>query len=883
VAVFHHLSADAVLDRLGTTRHGLSERAAAARRERHGPNRLPQPRGKTLAGVFVSQFKSPFVYLLLIAAAVSLGLGHTADAAFIFAVLLLNACLGTYQEWRAERRARALKALITTEISAWRDGRLRRLPSEALVPGDVVQVESGERIAADLRLIEAQNLTADESLLTGESLPSRKSADARIAEGAALGDRATMLHAGTIVRTGRAVAVVVGTARDTAIGTLAATLERPEQSPPLVRRMERFTRHLGVAIIGLIVVFAGLEALRGAAPADIVLLAIALAVAAIPEGLPVAITVALSVATHRMGLRNVVVRQLPAVEGLGACTLIATDKTGTLTVNRLTVERVWTPADGELACDDRRAAALLAAGSHASEPPARTKDGLSGDAVDLAFHAAAERHRPEPPAPLVGRIPYEPEKRFGAAFHHAGDGLAAYVKGAPETIFRFCADVPGDAPQAAELLAARGYRVIAVAAGPVAAAAEEEFTGLRLIGLAALIDPLRPEAKDAVATAKRAGIRVVMVTGDHPLTALAIARQLDLAHDRGAVVTGPELARLDGEAFDAAVSRAAVFARTEPLQKLAIVGSLRRQGHVVAVTGDGINDAAALHAADIGVAMGKSGTDIARDAADLILTDDNFASIIAGIEEGRIAYANLRKIILVSVSTGAAAILVMLLATLSGLPPPLTAVQLLWLNLVATGIQIVVLGLEKGEPGLLDRPPRAADAPIFDRRMIEQVAIAGVTIGGIGFAFYHAVLSAGWAQATAQGAVLWLLVWCMNAQTLNSRSETRSLFRIPLANNPLLIVAVVGTQLLQLAVLAVPPLRDLLSMDWLTPADGMKLALGGVIVLAVLEVYKLVRPPRPVHPEIGERAQRTGGRGAYTRSYLTTRRARGCHEPGCTQ
>jgi P-type Ca2+ transporter type 2C len=306
------------------------------------------------------------------------------------------------------------------------------------------------------------------------------------------------------------------------------------------------------------------------------------------------------------------------------------------------------------------------------------------------------------------------------------------------------------------------------------------------------------------------------------------------------------------------VARAAVFARTEPLQKLAVVESLRRQGEVIAVTGDGINDAAALHAADIGVAMGKSGTDVARDAADLILTDDNFASIVAGIEEGRIAYANLRKVILVSVSTSAAAILVMLLATLSGLPPPMTAVQLLWLNLVATGIQIVVLGLEKGEPGLLDRPPRPADAPIFDRRMIEQVAIAGVTIGGIGFVFYYAILSSGWEQATARGAVLWLLVWCMNAQTVNSRSETRSVFRIPLANNPLLVVAVVGTQLLQLAVLAVPPLRDLLSMDQLAPSDGMQLAVAGVVVIAVMEVYKLVRPPPPVNPELAGRARRAG-------------------------
>ncbi len=413
--------------------------------------------------------------------------------------------------------------------------------------------------------------------------------------------------------------------------------------------------------------------------------------------------------------------------------------------------------------------------------------------------------------------------------------MAAYVKGAPETIFGFCADVPGAASEAAERLAASGYRVIAVAAGPVAAAAEEEFTGLRLLGLAALIDPLRPEARDAVTAARRAGIRVVMVTGDHPLTALAIARQLDLAQDRAEVVTGAELARLDGPPFDAAVARASVFARTEPLQKLAIVESLRRQREIVAVTGDGINDAAALHAADIGVAMGKSGTDVARDAADLILTDDNFASIVAGIEEGRIAYANLRKVILLLLSTGAAEILVMLLATLSGLPPPLTAVQLLWLNLVTNGLQGVALAFEKGEPGILEQPPRAAHGPIFDRRMIEQIAVGGRRSGWC----FVLLARCAW---VARRPGLWLLVSCENAHCLNSRSETRSAFRIPLANNPFLIAAIVGTQLLQLAVLAVPPLRDLLSMEQLTAADSIPVALAALVVLAVMELYKLVRP-----------------------------------------
>jgi magnesium-transporting ATPase (P-type) len=344
-----------------------------------------------------------------------------------------------------------------------------------------------------------------------------------------------------------------------------------------------------------------------------------------------------------------------------------------------------------------------------------------------------------------------------------------------------------------------------------------------------------------VLAAQQAGIRVVMVTGDHPLTALAIARQLGLARLREEVVVGTELAALDGAEFDARVGQARVFARTEPLQKLAVVESLRRQGHLVAVTGDGVNDAPALHVADIGVAMGRGGTDVARDAADLVLTDDNFASIVAGIEEGRIAYDNLRKVILLLISTGAAEILLVLLATLTGLPPPLTAVQLLWLNLVTNGIQDVALAFERGEADVLRRSPRAAHVPVFDRRMIEQVALSGTVIGLIVFAYYHFALASGMAHAAAQGAVLWLLVWCENAQAFNSRSERQSVLRIPLRSNPLLVAAVIGTQLLQIAVLGIAPLRDLLSLRAMSLADGLRLGAVAVIVVVLMELYKQLR------------------------------------------
>lgn len=841
---FHPLSAEEALARLSSSAEGLRQAEADARLARWGSNRLPETRTATPLEIVLAQFRSPFIYLLLAAGAVSLMLGHVADAVFIFAVLLLNAAVGSFQEWRAEARSRALRALIRGTVLVRRDGHTVRVESERLVPGDVVQLESGDRVPADLRLLTAHNLLVDESLLTGESLAVHKQADAVVAAEAPLPDRWTMLFAGTSVQAGRALGVVAATGRHTEVGELARALEQPQPAAPLVRRMARFTRHVAVGVLVVIVLITGLELARGAELGSIFLLAVALAVSAIPEGLPVAMTVALSIAMYRMGQRNVVVRHLPAVEGLGACTLIATDKTGTLTLNVLTVETLWLPGRGEVAPEDAAAALLLGAAAHSSEVPASAGEGVGGDAVDLAFVRAARTHGWSPDASetlLVGRVPYEPEKRFAAAFHRDASGLTAYVKGAPETVLALCGGATPEALSAIERLSSGGYRVIAVAAGAIQRAEECGLAGLQLLGFAGLIDPLRPEARAAVSAAQRAGIRVVMVTGDHPLTALAISRQLGLAAEREEVVVGSELGSLAPAEFDARIGRARVFARTEPLQKLAIVESLRRQGQIVAVTGDGINDAPALHAADIGVAMGKGGTDVARDAADLILTDDNFASIVSGIEEGRIAYDNLRKVILLLISTGAAEIMLVLLATLTGLPPPLTAVQLLWLNLVTNGIQDVALAFEKGEADVLRRSPRAAHSPVFDRRMIEQVLLSGTTIGLVAFAFYHFSLASGMAHVAAQGAVLWLLVWCENAHCFNSRSERASIFSVPLRHNPFLVLAVIGSQLLQVAALAIPPLRDLLSLGSMQLLDALQLSVAAVAVIAVMEAYKWLR------------------------------------------
>lgn len=860
------LDCAAALARLAAEPDGLNTAEAQRRLVRYGPNRLPQPGSATIAAVVLHQFQSPFIYLLIAAAVLAVALDHMTDAVFIVVVLTVNATVGGIQEWRAESRARALRSLVGGKTRVRRDGHLQETDIQTLVPGDVVELESGMKVPADLRLIDASDLVVDESTLTGESFPVEKDVDVvAIPDNGAdvpLGDRSCMAFAGTLLRSGRAVGVVAATGSNTEIGRIAVAIGGSAVSPPLVARMGVFTRQVGAAALVLSCVIVAVQLLRGNEVGEVLLLALALLVSAIPEGLPVAMTVALSISAYRMSQRNVIVRRLPAVEGLGACTLIATDKTGTLTVNRLSVETVWLPGMGRLQPQNEAARHLALAAAHCSEshgPHAIDHRGEEiGDAVDLAFLRMAGRfdyNAALTAANNRGRISYEPELKYAASFQSDSEVLIAYIKGAPETILDFCGATNWDsgrrseAEDAVKRLAADGYRVIAVAAGPVTEPEAESLDGLTLLGFAGLIDPLRDGAAAAVKSATAAGIRVVMVTGDHPLTAWAIARELDMVSqelpvDSGQVVTGAQLRALrdDTAAFDSVIGQARVFARTEPLQKLAIVQSLRRQGHVVAVTGDGVNDAPALKAADLGVAMGRSGTDVAREAADLILVDDNFGSIVAGIEEGRAAYANLRKVILLCVSTGAAEIMLVLLATLSGLPPPLTAVQLLWLNLVTNGIQDVALAFERAETGLLRQRPRPKNTGIFDRPMIEQMVLSGATIGliaFIGFSIAHTVFAL--PLAAAQGLTLWLLVWCENVHVMNCRSETTSAFRVPLAANPLLIFGVIAAQALQFLAASLPVIGPALRLEAVHFDDAMLLAIPAVLLLAVMEGYKVLR------------------------------------------
>jgi magnesium-transporting ATPase (P-type) len=877
--LWHALSAAEVLRTLKSDEHGLDDTEARARLRRVGPNTLPKPRRSGPGLIYLRQFKSPLIYLLLAAAVVSVAIGEATDALFIFAVLQINAVIGTVQEWKAETSARGLDALIHIRVMVRRGGDRQQIDSTGLVPGDIVHLESGSLVPADIRLLGAHALRADESLLTGESVPMGKDATLVLDDATAVSDRRNVLHAGTTISTGRATGVVTATGLATEIGRIAGVLAGAEAAPaPLAIRLERFTHFVGIVVVAAVAALAVAQLLQGVEATQIFFVAVALAVSAIPEGLPVAITVALSVGMARMARRSVIVRALPAAEGLGASTLIASDKTGTLTCNELTIKRLCLPGMGDLdvtgqgyvpegairrpdgspeSLDPAAAAAahrLAVAGVLCNEAVLRlTKTGYRhfGDTVDVAFLALAgklgigwdivvERN------PQVSAVPYEPAQRFAASVNNIDSRPMASVKGAAEVVAPMCRDVDQGALLAeAARLAGEGFRVLAVASGPVdeaSAQATGEFRDLRFLGLVGLIDPVRPEVPEAIDRCRASGITVAMITGDHPATAMAISRQLGIAGPGDAVLTGTDLAHLAGDpsVLDRALAGVRVFARVEPLQKLSIVESFRRQGHFVTVTGDGVNDAPALNAANIGVAMGRGGTDVARGAADLILTDDNFASIVNGIEEGRIAYDNVRKVVYLLISTGAAEIVLFFLALIAGLPLPLFAVQLLWLNLVTNGIQDVALAFEKGEPGTLEAPPRPPDQPIFNRPMIAQTAVSGAFIGFTAFLFFRWALDAGWTEFEARNALLLLMVLFENVHVFNCRSEIRSAFRVPLAANPLLVLAVIAAQAVHIGAMYLPGLSHVLRLEPIGFGLWWKIALLALALIVVMECYKLL-------------------------------------------
>jgi len=881
----YKLSTTEALKSVQASAYGLSHQQARKRLLDFGPNILPTSKPPGIVSIFFHQFKSPLIYVLLAAAIMSIFIKEWSDAGFIIAVLIVNAIIGTVQEYSAQKAASALQQMLSTNCRVLREGEAYEINARELVPGDVILLESGDRIPADVRLLSSHDLETSEAALTGESLPVIKNAEGLLTQDTSLADRNNMVFAGTLVDRGRGSGVVVATALKTELGNIAAALisGKPTQVP-LILRMQRFTHLIAITVAVASVLMASVALMQGMALSNVFLLAVALAVSAIPEGLPVALTVALSIGMRRMSKRNVIIRKLVAVEALGSCTFIATDKTGTLTVNQLTVKRIVIPTgdqwdiggegmqpEGEIISSNKP---LLARICQAAILPNEAFFGRRnnewihhGDAVDVAFLVMAHKAgfiRTQLLNSFAEQesIPFESEQLFSASLNTMQGISTAFVKGALEKILPMCShmatpqgDIAINTRQLeahARELAAQGYRVLVLAAGEVNLHGDEVFSkahlhNLTLLALVGMIDPLRHEARRAINDCRSAGIDVAMVTGDHPLTALAIARQLDLETLESNVVNGNALKDAkNNHEMDALIKDKHVFARVEPQQKLDIIHALQRQGHFVAVSGDGANDAPALRAAHVGVAMGESGTDVARETADLIITDDNFASIVAGIEEGRVAYNNVRKVIFLLISTGAAEIVLFTLALVTGLPLPLLAVQLLWLNLVTNGIQDVALAFEPAEGHELKHPPRSPTESIFNRLMIERVLVSALVMGGSAFMLFQGLLSQsifseGFTLDEARNGTLLLMVMFENIHVFNSRSETLSVFQHNPLRNKILLIGTLLAQLIHIGAMYTPWIRDVLHIQPVSLQHWLQLMMLALSILLIMESHKWVR------------------------------------------
>jgi magnesium-transporting ATPase (P-type) len=857
---------------------GLSAAEARDRLERYGPNEFAQERPTRWWRLLLHQFRDPLIYILLAAAVVTLALREYSDAAVILAVLLINAAIGFVQEVRAQRAMRALAAMSAPRAEVVRDGRPQTLPSREIVPGDVVLLTSGTRVPADVRLAKVKELEIDESALTGESLPARKTVDVLEGDALVAGDQRNMGFAGTVVTRGRGRGMVVRTGAATELGRIATSMRGlAHDVTPLQQKVARLGRWIGVAIVALSAVVLAVGLARAMPLAEVFVAAVAMAVATIPEGLPIVLTVTLAIGVRRMARRRAIIRSLPAVETLGSTTVIGSDKTGTLTRNEMTVRAVWADGQeyelmgagydgaGEIHRDGRPAAAAsgsalrwtLLAGTLANEadPPAAAE--ASGDPTELALHVAAAKAGLDPGAARHGHreldvLPFESERRFMATLNEVAGERVAFLKGAPEAVLQRCdrraGDAGGTAPldadavrEAARALAARGMRVLAMAYRPGAGDRLDEGTlggGFVLAGLQAMEDPVRPEAVEAVAAAREAGIRVLMLTGDHAGTAQAIGRQLGLGHGAASVLEGQALDGLDDAALDARLDEVDIYARVAPEHKLRIVQRLRAAGEVVAVTGDGVNDAPALRAAHLGIAMGRNGTDVAREASDMVLADDNFATITAAVEEGRVVFSNIRKVTFFLLSTGVAMPVTILFALFAGWPLPFLAVQVLWINLVTNGLQDVALAFEPGEPGQLRRPPRDAAEGILSRRLLLRLFGVGavLSVGTLGVFWWTLARTGDLAQA--QSVAMTQMVVFQFFHVLNSRSLDRSVFRVPLLSNRFLFVSVVAALLAHLAALHLAPMQTLLRTVPLSAAEWLLVAAVGTSVVAGGELDK---------------------------------------------
>lgn len=877
---WYSLTEKEIFAKLDSNSEGLKSSDAKERLLRYGKNVLPKKKSDGPLKIFFMQFLSPIIFVMILAGVLSLVAGEYLDFFAIVFIILVDAIFGTVQEWQAGKEAESLQNLIKVKCKVLRDGKEKMILSDDLVAGDIVLLESGNKVSADLRILTSSNLTIDESVLTGESIATVKNSDL-ITNSKSVTDISNMAFAGTSVVTGRAKCIVVETGVNTEIGKISSTvLETKEEKSPLVIRIEKLSKQITLLIVFVAVLLIVLLLIKGEQIEDIFTAVVALSVSAMPEGLPLALTLALTIGSHRMSKKNVIVKKLNSVESLGSCTVIASDKTGTLTVNEQTAKKIVLPngsafeiegtgynGDGKvIPVDDANiedAMYIAKLGVINNEAFLKKDNGVwksHGDSIDIAFLALGEKLNLSSYYTEIKNIPYESEKKYSSVFYEENRHKYCTVKGSLEKVLSFCDSSYIDGKKAKlnekeiigqnEELAKNGYRVIALASSQVDSIPskevlfDEDIPKLSFVGLVAFIDPIREETVESIRECKKAGIKVVMITGDHPLTAFAISRELGLCSSYDEVATGDDidsyLAKGNKE-FDKYVKKKKVFTRVTPMQKLEIVNSYKRMGEFIAVTGDGVNDAPAIKSANIGIAMG-SGTDVAKETGTMIIMDDNFMSIVSGIEEGRNAYSNIRKVVYLLLSCGLSEVLFFTLSILFNLDMPLLAIQLLWLNIVTDGLQDMALSFEREEKEIMNEKPRDPRESVFDSLMIQEVLLSGLTMGLIVFiTWLFLVKCTSIPVEAARGYIMMLMVFMQNFHTLNCRSEKRSAFSIPLSRNWFVVLSVIGEITLEIIAMEVDIFSYFLKTTSMPVQHVFYMLLISLPVLLVMEAFKKIK------------------------------------------